>query len=58
MDALETIINSVQQMRVEFAELEIRLERNEVLRRNIPLNDDYETVQATDYLSDGFKDVA
>lgn len=57
---LQTIIKEIQGMRDELDALEVKLARNDVLRQNIsvsrqniPLADDYQAVQALDWMEPG-----
>lgn len=50
---LEAIITEIQGMRDELDALEVKLERNDILRRNIPIQDDYQAVQSLDWMDVG-----
>lgn len=53
MNAFDRIIDEIQGMRTELDELEVKLERNDILRRNIPIHDDYAHVQSLDWMDAG-----
>lgn len=52
---LQHIINEIQAMRADLADLEVKLMRNEILRRDIPLNDDYAEIEQSTWLDGGFR---
>lgn len=52
---LQHIINEIQAMRADLADLEVKLMSNEILRRDIPLNDDYAEIEQSAWLDEGFR---
>lgn len=51
---LQTIIDEIQGMRADLDDLEVKLARNDLLRQNIPLNDDYAEIEQSAWLDGGF----